>query len=171
MIKRHFAGHLAKQNHGIDMGNGGIKRQGDFVLRGVLFGGDQIQRHADVLGFVPDRIGETARVGEVAGAVTHTAGGIIGGDAAVGRADESVGFKLDPDFGGEAVSHAATARFRAERGHIGIGVPSLAYGSPRTTLVAGSQPWRTSSPFQRRAMWGIPSRHRVPGASISRSLS
>lgn len=85
------------------MGNGGIKRQGEFVLRCVLFGGDHIQRQADVLGFVPDRIGETARVGEIAGAVTHTAEGIIGGDAAVGRADESVGFKLDPDFGGEAV--------------------------------------------------------------------
>ena len=111
MIKGHFTRHLAKQNHRIDMSNCRVKGQGEFVLRCIVFGCDQIKRQANVLRFIPDSIGETAGIGEVAGAIDHAAGGVIGGDPAVVATYKGIGLKLDPDLWGQPI--CAPNRHRA----------------------------------------------------------
>ena len=102
VVKGNLARHLAEENNVIDMFNGRVEGQGKLVLRGVIFVGDQVQRQADFLRLVPDRIGKAARVGKVAGAIHHTAGGVIRHDRAIVVADKGIGFQFDADLWGQA---------------------------------------------------------------------
>ena len=102
VVKGDLARHLAEENDVIDMFNGCVEVQGEFILRGVIFVGDQVQRQADFLRLVPDRIGKAARVGKVAGAIHHTAGGVIGHDGAIFVSDKGIGLKFDADLGRQA---------------------------------------------------------------------
>ena len=109
------------------MGHGRVESEGEFILGRIIFGGDQIQRQANVLRLVPDRIGETAGVGEVSGAVDHAARGIVGHDLVIIGANEGVGFEFYSDFGAEAkggpCGHGA---FQFGAGQMGIKAPSEA---------------------------------------------
>ena len=59
MLERHFARHLAEQDHLVDGLDRRVEGQGEFVLRGVIFGGDEFEAEARLFGPLPDRIGET----------------------------------------------------------------------------------------------------------------
>ena len=99
MLQRDLARQQAEQEGLVHRLHRIVMGEGEFELRGIIFGGDAVQLQPRRGGFIPDGIGEADRIGEPAGGVDIGARGLIGDELARLVALEGIGLELQPDLG------------------------------------------------------------------------